>query len=248
MPGAAILSAEAALRSGAGIVRVATIPDSFTPIQINVPEAICVELEEGLNRINSFDAVAIGPGFGKGMLQSRTLEKVLLKYNGKLIIDADALNLISESDELADRVRGSKSDIVMTPHIGEAERLLHIQNQGKVIYTEESRVDICKRISEEYGVTVLLKGEGTLVADKSKQLTINTTGNPGMATAGSGDVLTGIIVSLMGQGLDVPIASRVGAYLHGLAGDISAEEFTEYSMTSGDIAEFLPDAFKEILE
>ena len=233
MAGAAILCGRAALRSGAGLVRY-LLPDAQSPLypilQTAVPEATCV-FADNVN-LSEYTSIAAGPGLGKSEYSKDTLKKILTEYEGTIVLDADALNIISENP------MATSANVIMTPHIGEARRLL----KTDAITDREAAV---KELSKEYNCVAVLKGAGTLVY--KNELYINTTGNPGMATGGSGDVLTGLIAGLVSQGYEPEVAARLGVYLHGRAGDLAKEEKSEMGLIASDIAEFLPAAEKEVL-
>ena len=245
MAGAAILCARAALRSGAGLVRI-LIPSFEGPLlgifQCSVPEATCVQYSEGMD-FSEYDAIAAGPGLGREDVCRHILSDIISRYQGKLVLDADALNLVSASQSVGNLVKCSEAEIVMTPHVGEARRLL-----GRNIIDMscgEGRKSALETIAEMYGAVVVLKGAGTLVGDSSA-LYINTTGNPGMATGGSGDVLTGVIASLCGQGLNPLEAAACGVWVHGKAGDMAAGDMGEMGLISSDIADYVPKALKSV--
>lgn len=292
MAGAAALAAGAAMRTGAGLVYVCTVEENFRVIQTLVPEAICMKterLEEMMSEERSghemYDAVAFGPGMGISGESTGMLWRLLQIFTGPLVIDADGLNIIAKMD-FAGMVRACDADVTITPHYGEACRLLG-ENPGDCAMDRESMIEA---LIDKYRCNVVLKGAGTLVGrynvcekahakarvnegdsgevsrklfrdagevsrklfrdagESSCELFRNTTGNPGMATAGSGDVLTGVAASLAGQGLDSFEAAKAGVFIHGKAGDIAAEEKGEYGMIAGDIVRSLPYAIKEICD
>jgi len=249
MAGAAILCAKAALRSGAGLVRF-LIPEAEGPLltilQCSVPEATCVKYDEDMD-LSEYDAIAAGPGIGQGTAASYILRDILTRYAGFLVLDADALNLISSSEELHGLVQESQAKIIMTPHPGEARRLLSGDPEADETdwADPDSRLKAFSRLSERYYSVIVLKGSGTLVGTNENTF-INTTGNPGMATGGSGDVLTGIIASLGAQGYTPLDAACVGVYVHGLAGDMAAESYGQMGMISSDIADQTALAFRKV--
>jgi len=249
MSGAAALAGRAALRAGAGLVRVAT-PKSVLPIVAAIePSFTTIALpEDGAGRISAKaihvvletvgqnDAVAFGPGIGiSGALRS-ILETLLNQQNLRLVIDADGLNNLVGLKNWPARL---KAKLVLTPHPGEMKRL------WSGLLREEmpaNRQEQALQLAQRTNTVVVLKGAGTVVTDGEK-VYINKTGNPGMATAGSGDVLTGVITALLGQGLSDFDAAVLGAYIHGLAGDIAAEKTGRVSLITTDIIDSLPDAF-----
>ena len=255
MTGAAIFASRAAMRSGAGLVYTCTARNNFPVVETAVPEVICTDWDTALSNINSgdyYDAVAFGPGMGVSSLTKKMLKALLLSYDGPIILDADGLNVLAKEPEIAEFARAYNGDLVLTPHIGEAKRLLDTENQGN----PDGREEMVYRLAEKYNAIALLKGAGTLVArplmdsegEYGKiEIWQNTTGNPGMATAGSGDVLTGVIASLVGQGLTAWNAACTGAFVHGAAGDMACDDKGEYGMVAGDIVEELPYVFKNIV-
>ncbi len=252
MSGAAALAGRAALRAGAGLVRVAT-PKSILPIVASIePSFTTIALpEDGAGRISAKaihavleavgqnDAVAFGPGIGiSGALRS-ILETLLDQQNLRLVIDADGLNNLAGIKNWPVRL---KAKLILTPHPGEMKRL------WSGLLREElpaEKPEQALQLAQRTNTIVVLKGAGTVVTDGEK-VYINKTGNPGMATAGSGDVLTGVITALLGQGLNDFDAAALGVYLHGLAGDIAAEKLGQISLMTTDIIQSLSDAFMKI--
>jgi ADP-dependent NAD(P)H-hydrate dehydratase len=249
MSGAAALAGRAALRAGAGLVRVAT-PKSVLPIIAAIePSFTTIALPEDnagrisakainiiLKAIIENDVVAFGPGIGiSGALRS-ILETLLEQESLRLVIDADGLNNLAKIKNWPDRL---KAKLILTPHPGEFKRL------WSGLLREEppaERQQQALQLSQQTNTVVVLKGAGTVVTDGEK-VYVNNTGNPGMATAGSGDVLTGVITALLGQGLTDFDAAVLGVYIHGLAGDIAAEKTGQVSLIATDIAQALTDAF-----
>ena len=251
MTGAAVLSAYSALRTGSGLVTLLTADSERAVAASYHPEIMTAGLpcENGiislaaLERIiefaNKSDVVVFGPGLGQNDSIFEILKQIIKSYDKTLVIDADGLNALSKNPEI---LKSGRCNIILTPHPGEMSRLT-----GRTIADiQNNRRSCAEQFAAEYNVTVVLKGEGTVVAALDKESYINKTGNVGMATAGSGDVLSGVIASLAGQGLCAFDAATLGVYLHGLAGDIAEDEKTVYGMVAGDITEKLPDAFKLI--
>ncbi len=254
MAGAAALCGASALRSGAGLVRVATAAEvqpvvaSFEPCYMTYP---LPDDDEGLidlgksrpalaSLVEKADVVAMGPGLGQSD-SIRALVRFLVEETDKpLVIDADGLNaLAGEVRILAGRIH----PVVLTPHPGEFARLT-----GQDVPTVQAdRVRHAAELAATAeGLVVVLKGSGTVVTD-GRRYQINTSGNPGMATGGSGDVLTGVIAALIGQRMSAFDAARLGVFVHGLAGDIARDDHGEVGMIAGDIVDTLPDAFAHIL-
>jgi len=249
LSGAAALAGRAALRAGAGLVRVAT-PKSVLPIVASIePCFTTIALpEDSAGRISAKainaileaarqnDAVAFGPGVGvSGALRS-VLHALLEQEALRLLIDADGLNNLAGMRNWPARL---KANLILTPHPGEMKRLWSgLLREQPPSDRSEQAVQFAKRTNS----IVVLKGAGTVVTDGEK-VYINKTGNPGMATAGSGDVLTGAITALLGQGLNDFDAAVLGVYIHGLAGDIAAERLGQISLMATDIIEALGEAF-----
>ena len=246
MAGAAVLAARGALYSGAGLVKV-SVPDELFPIlQCSVTEAMCIDRQEAAKAdLSVYDAICIGPGLGTGEAAMALIQRVLSDYSGPLVIDADGINCLCKYGALA-QVSDRDGVTVFTPHPGEADRMLRALAIGS--YKVLGRTRTAAALAEATGAIILLKGHQTLVQD-GKDVYENPTGNPGMATGGSGDVLSGILTSLLAQKhLDAEPIDRVNAavFLHGLAGDIAAENIGEYGMTAADIADAVASAFQAI--
>lgn len=240
--GAAILGAAAALRSGIGLVTCQIPGCGYHILQGALPEAMVIPCESeryisGLPDIDTFRAVGIGPGIGKEPKTAETVKSVLRKREVNMVIDADALNIISENSELYDYLRDG---MILTPHIKEFERLAGEANDSY------QRLRMQRDFSGKYKCVVILKGAYTSVSSPDGSVYFNSTGNPGMATAGSGDVLTGILLSLLAQGYSPVHAAVTGVFLHGLAGDISAGTTGYEALTARDIISNLGEAYKKI--
>jgi hydroxyethylthiazole kinase-like uncharacterized protein yjeF len=242
MAGAAMLSARGALRSGAGIVRV-SIPYELYPIlQIGVPEATCISRSLPPDELSEYQAIVIGPGLGDDLSAFHIIKNAIDAIKPIIVLDADALNLTAAHEELKKVVKTSSGQVIMTPHPGEAARLLGTTAEK----INEDRRGSAIRIAEQFNAVIVLKGAGTIVATPDKKAYINTTGNSGMATGGSGDVLSGIIAALAGQGCSCLEAAACGAYIHGSSGDIAACELGEYGVIASDIAAAIGLAIKRI--
>ena len=240
--GAAVLGATAALRSGIGLISVHVPAGGVSIIQNALPEAMVEpdKNEEHLSEIGntlSFNAVGIGPGLGTEPDSQKALFKLLTKCKRSIVMDADALNIISLNEDWLPLI---PEGTILTPHPKEFERLA-----GK---TENSYIRLLKQIqlSVDYKCIIVLKGAYTSISSPDGKVFFNSTGNPGMATAGSGDVLTGILLSLLAQGYAPQNAAVLGVYLHGLAGDIAAEESCFESIIASDIIKCLGKAFNKI--
>jgi NAD(P)H-hydrate epimerase len=250
MAGAAALCGASALRSGSGLVRVATPAEiqptvaSFEPSYMTWPlpgdQDGMIQLEPSLptlkRLISQCDVIAAGPGLGQSD-DIRGLMRFLITSSDKpLVIDADGLNALAGQLEL---LAGVSRPVVLTPHPGEFARLTGVDT-AVVQRNRLERAAFLAGRSEP--MVVVLKGAGTIVTD-GRRYYVNSSGNPGMATGGSGDVLTGAIAALIAQKLDAFEAAQLGAFLHGLAGDIARDQHGEVGMIAGDIVDALPDAF-----
>ena len=248
MAGAAVLAARGALRSGAGLVQLSVPQEIFPIVQTGVLEATC--LTDSLDNIDlsRYNAAAAGPGLGDSRESVEKVRILLDSFDGPLVLDADGLNIAARED-FFDLMRARGGRLIITPHMGEARRLM-----AKDFSEKMTRRELAEALAQKTGAVTVLKGAGTVVAAEGQKTYTNTTGNPGMATAGSGDVLTGIVTSLCGQrhsdGRPIgPLeAALAGVYIHGLAGDLGTEEKGEYGLIAGDIAEYTALAVKKILE
>ncbi len=254
--GAAVLLARAALRTGAGLVTVATVLSAQKALAAREAEVMTELLPENssgaiaehasaatLGLLHGKTALAVGPGLGR---EPETLSAALAIAAGRTVpavLDADGLNAVAAvSDGLA-RIRdGSRKPLVLTPHTGEAARLLREETST----VQADRVGAARRLARESGAVVVLKGHRTVVTSPDLRVSINSTGNPGMATAGMGDVLTGMIGALLARGLLAKDAARLGAFVHGDAGDRVAEAHGVEGMKAGDVIACLPAAFQAL--
>jgi len=251
MTGAAALASESALRSGAGLVMLG-IPSSLnTILEQKLTEVMTVPLPETSERTldaqayekitelsSSFDVIAIGPGISRNQSSVSLVRKLVASLACPLIIDADGLNaLISKVKLLKER----SGTTIITPHLGEFSRLVEVP----VAEIQQDRMGFARKAAEEWGVVIVLKGARSLVVSPEKAAII-LAGNPGMASAGTGDVLTGFITSYLAQGLDPYEAAVLGAYLHGLSGDLAANELTEWCLVASDLIRYLPKAIKKV--
>lgn len=242
MAGASVLSSKAALRCGAGLVSVHGPAGNRIILQTAIPEVIYSSdsSENTTTHVDSFEnytAIAIGPGIGTHVETADMLREFLIKSDNPCVIDADGLNIISMQKDLLQHI---PKNSILTPHPKEFERLFGVSNSAY------ERVMKAQQVSKIYGVIIILKGAHTLIALPSGNLYFNSTGNPGMATAGSGDVLTGMLVSLLAQGYIPEDAAKAGVFLHGRAGDLALSRESEESMVAGDIISCIGEAFRSV--
>lgn len=252
MTGAASLCGEAALRAGAGLVTVAVPETLHNIMEAKLTEVMTFPLPDAGNgtlareagqRIISLledkDVLAIGPGLSTGVETVAVVKELLTSLQIPCVLDADALNALAGDMEVLGKVR---APVVITPHPGEMARLM-----GTTIREiQKDRLGVAVSAAAAWNSVVLLKGAGTIIATPEGAAYINPTGNPGMATAGSGDVLTGVVSAFIAQDMEASRAAAAGAYIHGLAGDLAARRKGMMSLIAGDIVEGLPEATLEI--
>jgi ADP-dependent NAD(P)H-hydrate dehydratase / NAD(P)H-hydrate epimerase len=241
--GAAVLSAKACLRSGVGLLSCHIPKCGYNILQTAVPESMVMtdfnssfntKIEDDLAR---YEAVGIGPGIGLASETRSMLKEILEMYHNPIVLDADALNILSAQKDIIKMIPAGS---VLTPHPKEFERLF-----GETA-NEFERMELALQKAQELNCVVILKGHHTFIAAPNNKGFFNATGNAGMATAGSGDVLTGILTGLLAQGYHSVETAILGVYLHGLAGDFAAKDFSEEAMVAGDIITCLGKAFKQI--
>ena len=242
MAGASVLAARAALRSGVGLLTVHLPHCNNGIVQMAVPEAMtsidsCVTHFTDEIETSRYSVVAVGPGLGQNEASEKALLHLIDTCDVPMVLDADALNILSRNPQYLQRLpQGS----VITPHVGEYHRLFGKTNNSYI------RLVAAQAYAMSFGVTIVLKGAHTVVTSPEGVHYFNSTGNPGMATAGSGDVLTGVIAALIAQGYDATAAARLGVYLHGLAGDAAADVRGEVSLMASDIVEYISVAWNKI--
>jgi len=251
--GAAGLTGLAALRAGAGLVTLAVPECCHQALEFNPLETMTVSLPETksgcistkaidtiLESLQGKNSLAVGPGLSTDKETVQLLEALLPQVECPLVIDADGINALGKSRKLIDQIR---AETVLTPHPKEMSRLSGWSVQDIL----SQRIERASEYAQEHDVTLLLKGARTLVAFADGTVLVNPTGNPGMATAGSGDVLTGLIAGLISQGLSVPSATSAAAFIHGMAGDIYVEANHEVTLIASDLLDKVPEAVKRIL-
>lgn len=253
MAGAAIMAGKAALRCGIGLLKIA-VPKSIYPVcATNILESVYYPLEETSNGVISSkntdfllemceksSAVVIGCGLSVCDDTKNLVQSVITNCEKPLVIDADALNCICNKPEI---LKNLKAPAIITPHPGEMARLLHSTSKTVNSNRENTAIDFAKK----FGVVTVLKGAGTIIASPDGKVYINHTGNSGMATGGSGDVLSGIIGSLLAQGAAPINAAAAGVFLHGTIGDLAAEKLGKISMLPTDMIDMIPTAYLKLM-
>ena len=249
MCGAAYFAAKAAYRSGAGLVKILTVASNRPVLQGLIPEAIVTVYDDAhpdpntiLEAVEWADVLVVGCGLGTSSAARALLSHVLRTASKPLVLDADALNLISQSPSPLSCVKGA----ILTPHMGEMARLCGIEIDE--IQKDPQRV--AYRFAKRHEVVCVLKGHRTVISDGGSRLFLNSSGNSGMATGGSGDVLAGILGGLLAQSQNQCISplelTALGVYLHGKSGDLAAERRSEYSVMASDLLDCLPEVMKRL--
>lgn len=254
--GACLMSSKACIKAGAGLVTIG-IPNSLKHIyQSRVTEEMTLILpdkEKGslsnkaTDKILNFlhekaDLLAIGPGLGVSEDITKIMKNIIKTSNKPLIIDADGINALKGDREIFLK---KKTDIIITPHPGEMSRLINAKSKDHI---EKNRIELAQSFSKKYRVYLILKGVPTVISTPEGYVYINPTGNPGMASAGTGDVLTGMIAGFLAQNKSPLKACLLGVYIHGLAGDLAAKSTGEISLTASDIINNIPDALRHIMQ
>lgn len=248
MAGAAVIAAKAAVLSGVGICDIACEQSVYPIISAGIPEAVCTPISKDFNAddkkrlkqsLKRADCVVIGCGMGNTDYTDKILREVSELCNVPIIIDADALNVLSKDLSI---LKSFKCNVIVTPHPGEMCRLSKIS----VSEINSDRVKCATEFSKKYGVVTLLKGKNTVISDENGEYSINTSGNAGMATGGSGDMLCGVIAALVCDGFSAFNAACAGAFIHGYAGDFSAQKYSQHSTCANTMLKLLPKVFLEI--
>lgn len=243
MMGAAVMCARATLKSGAGLCTVHSARRGTDIVQTAVPEAMYEpdrtdHFISDMKVHHNHQAVAAGPGIGTQEATINALQSLLQNCQSPLVLDADALNCIAKRPALLQLI---PAKTIITPHVGEFDRLFGEQKSS------EDRLKTAIEMSRQYNINIVLKGHYTAVVRPTGRVYFNMTGNPGMATAGAGDVLTGVITAFLAQGYKPEYAALIGVYIHGLAGDMAAEEIGEFGLTAGNIADYVGKAIRKTL-
>ncbi len=265
LSGACVLASEAAVRSGAGLVTVGVPRSLLLPLTKRFTEAMMKPFPEtssgslGLKALKPVqdllktqDVLALGPGLSQNKETQKLIRRIALNSKKTMVLDADGLTAFVHHTNL---FRKLKAEVILTPHPGEFVRLFSAKGRispsaeaAKIPRTETERKNTALSVAKKFKVVVVLKGSQTVVASPNGKVFVNSTGNPGMATGGTGDVLTGVIAALLGQGLAPFDAARAGVYIHGLTGDLAKKKFGEISLTAGDVLQTLPAAFRKALK
>lgn len=242
--GAAVLAARACLRSGAGLLTVQVPQAGYTVLQTAVPEAMTLtdkhrkHLSALPSNIDTFEVIGVGPGLGTERVTKTAIGQLLATVSQPLVIDADAINIVASSDKL--KAQLPKGKVIFTPHPKEFERLV-----GKV-KNDYDRLQHLREFCAEYQCYVTLKGSHTAIGTPEGKVYFNSTGNSGLATGGTGDVLTGVITALVGQQYSLEEACLLGVYIHGLAADLALSTVGSIAMTASDVIDYLPKAFMHL--
>ena len=253
MTGAAYLSSQTAVTTGSGLVTLA-VPSSLNgAMEAKTTEVMTVPLsdkngrisagaiDEILKRVDKAGTVLIGPGLGRCDDVSEVVESVLEYSKVPVIIDADGINAVAENMKA---LSSCTCPVIFTPHTVEMSRLTGLERE----YIEDNRLVTAKEFAEENGVTLILKGHHTIVTGQDGEQYINITGNSGLATGGSGDVLAGTVASLVSRGINETVASAMAVYIHGLAGDIAKDKYGIESVIASKVMECIPCALRQILQ
>lgn len=252
LTGAATLCSQAALRVGAGLVTLG-IPEGLNSIlEVKLTEVMTLPLPETeeaslsfrakdkiLDFLQKCDCVIIGPGLSRNEETQKLVRFLLKKISLPMVLDADGINALVGYLKILENIKG---ELILTPHIGEFSRITGISIEE----IKKNKISVVKNFLKEYNITIILKGHRSIVAKREK-IYINKTGNPGMATAGSGDVLSGMIGGFLSQKISHFEAAKLAVYLHGLAGDLAKKEKTEYGLIASDILENIPRAMRRLL-
>ena len=251
LSGAVCLAASACLRIGAGLVTVGIPRDLSQIFEVKLTEVMSLPLDSShgiiscgcFSKVEDFisrrriNSLALGPGLSCNGSVKKLVERIISEIDIPVVLDADGINAVADDLRVFEK---AKAKVVLTPHPGEFSRLIK-KDTGEI---RANRKKLAKDFALRYNLVLVLKGSGSLITD-GERLFENKSGNPGMATAGSGDILTGMISGLVSQGLDLLEAARLGVYLHGLAGDLAAEDKTQGSLIASDIIDFLPKAIRQ---
>ncbi len=248
--GAAILTARSAVRSGAGLVTAAVPDEIVQTVDLGSVESMTFPIsqtptggldQEAARTVSNLSidkhVLAVGPGLGRDPSTEAAIRSIVLESHLPVVLDADGVNAFAGNWQ---QLQKREAETVLTPHPGELARLMATTSTE----VQADRVGAVEKAARETGAFVVLKGHQTLVASPEGEVFVNPTGNPGMASGGTGDVLTGLVAGLAGQGYEALVAAQLGVYLHGLAGDLAAEKVGQTGVSASDLLEYLPAAFE----
>ena len=235
--GASVLMAKGFLKGGGGLLTLMIPKTERQILQSAVPEAMNIFIEDKLPDLERYAAIGVGPGLGTGTGRKELMKGLLTQYKGKLILDADALNLISDESDLMKMIPPGS---LLTPHPGEFRRLAGVWKN------DFHKLEMQLAFARKYKVILVLKGKNTSIATPTGHLFFNPTGNAGMAKGGSGDILAGLLTSLLASGYGTLHAAILGTWIHGAAGDLAAAKLTPEAMNGTDIIDQIPGAWKQL--
>lgn len=238
-PGAAYLCCDAAYRVGAGLVTLATKLSVKIIVSRNLPEVTFLSFAEVFKKLSEYDVILIGPGLGQEESTIKFVEQLLKEKLSITVIDGDGLNILSKIDNWWKKVNGK---LVLTPHPGEMARLTGLT----VEQIKSDREKVVIRSAQEWNLVVVLKGANTVIVSPSAEVAVSSFANPVLATAGTGDVLSGMIAGFIAQGLSLFDAASVGVYIHGLAGEMLSKKMGDAGAKASDLLPFLPRAIQKL--
>lgn len=238
-PGAAYLSCAGAYRVGAGLVTLATIPFVQNIVSKKLPEATFLLFDQVFKKLKGFDVVLLGPGLGQNNTAVNMFQKLLNTKLPNMIIDGDGLNILSKMENWWERL---KKDVVLTPHPGEMSRLTGLT----IDEVQLDRESTATKFAKKWGQTVVLKGANTVIVSPAGEVLVSPFANPALATAGTGDILSGIIAGFVAQGLKLFDAACCGVYIHGLAGELVREKIGDVGAIASDLIPTLPRVIKSL--
>jgi len=240
-PGAAYLCCAAAYRTGAGLVTLATTDSVKVIVSRKLPEVTLLSLDEVFDKLNEYDVLLIGPGLGQSGETVVFVKQLIKEKLPKTVIDGDGLNILSKMESWWERLR---EEVVLTPHPGEMVRLTGLS----IKEIQSNRESIAIRFAKKWKKVVVLKGANTVIASPGGEVAVSPFANPALATAGTGDILAGILAGLIAQKMDLFDAAGAAIYLHGQAGEKLKEEFTEGGAIASDLLKILPQVLKSLKE
>lgn len=238
-PGAAYLCCTAAYRVGAGLVTLATIPSVKTIVSRNLPEVTFLSFSEVFKKLSEYDVALIGPGLGQEESTTKFVDQLLKEKLPDTVIDGDGLNILSKMGKWWEKINGQ---LILTPHPGEMARLT-----GLIVeQIQFDREEVAIKFAKKWNQVVALKGANTVIVSPTGEVVISPFANPALATAGTGDVLSGIIAGFLAQGLEPFNAACLGVYIHGLAGEILKEKIGDVGILASDLLSVIPKAIQHI--